>query len=337
MTIAPTPTGDGPLRSGAELVRASQTFQTENRWTSWRLLIETLLILAGGLWLVFHFEAWWLKLLAGLFVGLLQVRLFIFFHDTAHGAIFSRDPVVRWFMWLVGGYLLTMPRVWRETHDHHHQNNGRQLGSVIGTYPVLSVAMLRQLTPAARRSYRAARHGLTMLAGCLTVMFGGMVIAPLIRQPRRHWVGLVAVLANVLALLAVATYWGWPTAVCALIVPWALSMGIGAYLFYAQHNFPGMKLRRREDWTYASSALETSSMFEMSPMMHWFTGSIGYHHVHHLNHRIPFYRLREAMQAMPELQNPGRTSWRLRDIRACLDLYVWDPAQDRMLTYAEVR
>jgi omega-6 fatty acid desaturase (delta-12 desaturase) len=59
--------------------------------------------------------------------------------------------------------------------------------------------------------------------------------------------------------------------------------------------------------------------------------------VHHLNHRIPFYRLHEAMRALPELQQPGTTSWRLRDIRACLALYVWDPDQERMLTYAEAR
>ncbi|MBA3937004.1 MAG: fatty acid desaturase [Planctomycetes bacterium] len=326
-----------PPRSGAELVRASQGFQAENRWTSWRLLLETLVVLGTGLWLVFHFQAWPLQISAGLLVGLVQVRLFIFYHDTLHGALFARDPLAQALMSLVGIYLLTIRSVWKETHDHHHQNNARQLGSMVGTYPILSVAMAARLTPGALLRYRFARHGLTMLAGYLTLILGGMVGAAFIRQPRRHWGALVTALLHALVFAVLAWQWGWVTALCAQVVPSALSMAIGSYLFYAQHNFPGLKLARRHDWSYAGAALTSSSMFEMSPMMHWFTGSIGFHHVHHLNHRIPFYRLREAMEGMPELQSPGRTSWRLRDIRACLALYLWDPQLDRMVTYAEAR
>jgi acyl-lipid omega-6 desaturase (Delta-12 desaturase) len=333
--VPPATMSDPSLRCGVDLVRASREFQTENRLTSWCLLIETLVVLATGLWLVFHFQAWPMQVVVGLLVGLVQVRLFIFYHDTLHGALFSRDPLARGLMSLVGAYLLTMRSVWQETHDHHHQNNAKQLGSAIGTFPILTVAMAARLSPAGRLRYRIARHGLTMLAGCLTLMLGGMVISSFVRKPRRHWGGLVAVAIHVGVFIALTWYWGWATAFCAQVVPSVLSMAVGSYLFYAQHNFPSLKLSRRDDWSYAAAALESSSMFEMSPLMHWFTGSIGYHHVHHLNHRIPFYRLREAMRAMPELQNPGRTSWRLRDIHACLNLYVWDPRQNRMLTYAE--
>ena len=77
-------------------------------------------------------------------------------------------------------------------------------------------------------------------------------------------------------------------------------------------------------------------MFDMGPVGHWLTGNIGYHHVHHLNHRIPFYRLPEAMAAIPELQNPGRTSWHPREVMGCLRLALWDPEQERMLSFKEV-
>ena len=120
-----------------------------------------------------------------------------------------------------------------------------------------------------------------------------------------------------------------------MVVPAAVAMALGAYLFYAQHNFPAMRLKGRRDWTYAFAALRSSSMFEMSPMMHWFTGNIGYHHVHHLNHRIPFYRLPEAMRAIPETHDPGRTSWRLRDIAGCLRVFLWDGDEQRMLSRGE--
>jgi omega-6 fatty acid desaturase (delta-12 desaturase) len=70
-----------------------------------------------------------------------------------------------------------------------------------------------------------------------------------------------------------------------------------------------------------------------SALMHWFTANIGYHHVHHLNSRIPFYRLPEAMQAVPELQIASRTSLRAADVWACLRLKLWDPEQARMVGY----
>jgi omega-6 fatty acid desaturase (delta-12 desaturase) len=77
-------------------------------------------------------------------------------------------------------------------------------------------------------------------------------------------------------------------------------------------------------------------MFDMPAIMHWFTGNIGYHHVHHLNHKIPFYRLPEAMAALPSLQEPLRTSWHPRDVWSCLQLKVWDPKRGRMITWAEL-
>ena len=71
----------------------------------------------------------------------------------------------------------------------------------------------------------------------------------------------------------------------------------------------------------------------MSKVMHFFTGNIGYHHVHHLNARIPFYRLPEAMSAIPELQDPGTTSWLPRDVWGCLRLKLWDPERGRMVDW----
>jgi omega-6 fatty acid desaturase (delta-12 desaturase) len=142
-------------------------------------------------------------------------------------------------------------------------------------------------------------------------------------------------LFHLVLITAVTLTLGFWSAVLTVILPVALATGVGSYLFYAQHNFPSMQLRGRREWEYTFAALRSSSMFDMGPVMHWLTGNIGYHHVHHLNHRIPFYRLPEAMAEMPELQDPGRTSWRPRDIWACLQGNIWDPKQGRMLTFAE--
>jgi len=73
----------------------------------------------------------------------------------------------------------------------------------------------------------------------------------------------------------------------------------------------------------------------MSSWMHWFTGNIGYHHVHHLNSKIPFYRLPEAMASIAELQRPLETSFSWRDVWACFQMNLWDEREDCFVTYRE--
>jgi len=332
MTSAAPP----PPRSGAELIRATQAFEGERKATSWYLLLETLAVLALALLIVMHSPNWPVQILAGAIAGLVQIRLFIFYHDALHGALFRKSRLAHVIVSVIGFYVVAVRSVWKESHDFHHQNNAKLVGSAVGSYPILSVLMKERASPHELRNYLIARHPLTIIFGYFTVFMIGMALAPFRRNVARHWGGPVAIATHYALFALVVYFFGWTTGACAVILPSALSMAVGAYLFYAQHNFPAMKLSTRSDWTLTNAALSSSSMFDMSPMMHWFTGNIGFHHVHHLNHRIPFYRLRETMLAIPELQSPGRTSWRLRDIHACLCLYVWDTRLERMLTYADV-
>jgi omega-6 fatty acid desaturase (delta-12 desaturase) len=110
-----------------------------------------------------------------------------------------------------------------------------------------------------------------------------------------------------------------------------VACAIGSYLFYAQHNFPTVTFEDREGWTYEKAALESSSYMKTSRIMAWFTGNIGYHHIHHLNARIPFYRLPEVLRAMPELQRPKTTSLSPAEMFRCLRLKVWDVEAQRMV------
>lgn len=126
------------------------------------------------------------------------------------------------------------------------------------------------------------------------------------------------------------------TAFFVLVLPFTLAAALGAYLFYAQHSFPGIKMLSADEWTYYRAALESSSYLKMGPALSWLLGNIGYHHVHHLNPQIPFYRLPEAMAAIPELQHPTVTTLRPRDIRACLRANLWDEATSQMVSYREV-
>ena len=112
---------------------------------------------------------------------------------------------------------------------------------------------------------------------------------------------------------------------------------MGAYLFYAQHNFPTVTFTDKNGWTYIGAAMQSSSYMKMGSVMQWFTGNIGFHHIHHTNARIPFYRLPEVYEAFPEFQNPKTTSLHPSDIFQCLQLKVWDPHLNRMLKMKEIR
>jgi omega-6 fatty acid desaturase (delta-12 desaturase) len=108
------------------------------------------------------------------------------------------------------------------------------------------------------------------------------------------------------------------------LIPHFISGAMGAYLFYAQHNFPGSTFVGNEDWTYEGAALDSSSYMKLSVPLQWATANIGFHHIHHLNARIPFYRLPEVMNSLPELQSAKTTTLKPKDIMACFKLKVYD-------------
>jgi omega-6 fatty acid desaturase (delta-12 desaturase) len=323
------------VRTGAELVRASQVYAKEDRAQSWRLLIATLAVHAAGWAVILGSELLAVQIAASVLLGLTGIRLFIFYHDWCHDAIFTDGRLGPAIMTAVGFYTLAVPSVWRETHNYHHRNNARLIGSSIGSYPTVSLPMYRSLPNDQRRLLKIVRHPLTIAGGLLTTFFVGVCIAAWRRDPKQHGWAPISGLIWIAIFLGLGFGFGWTEAVLLWLVPGAIHSAMGSYLFYAQHNFPGIELRGRRDWEYTHAALRCSSYFEMPALMHWFTGNIGYHHVHHLNHRIPFYRLPEAMAGMPELQDPIRTSWRPADVIACLKCAVWDPDSNRMISFTE--
>ena len=193
--------------------------------------------------------------------------------------------------------------------------------------------MWKDLSPVQKFGYRVIRSPFNMLMAVFTIFTIGMAIRPALRAPAKHWSGLVSFflmygLGAALIWTGHADAWvfGW------LIPLWLATMS-GGYLFYAQHNFPAAHIASRQDWSFAKAATESSSYMVMGPVMNWFTANIGFHHVHHLNAAIPFYRLPETMAAIPELQSPGKTSLSPKDIAACFALKVWDPEKNAMTDY----
>ena len=318
-------------RSDTELIAATRPFAHEVRARSWLVLWSSLFVLVGALTLA-GLAPWWpVRIAASLFGALVMVRCFILYHDFMHLAILRRSRVASAVMYLFGLFFLTPPRSWRESHNFHHANVGKIAFTGIGSFPLMTTADWRKASTWKRLRYRVTRHPLTILCAYLTVFALTITIQPLLKNPRKHWDSALAILFHGGLVTGLWILGGPDVALFALLVPFALATALGAYLFYAQHDFPGMQILPLAEWTRVRAALSSCSYLQAGPILRWFIGNIGYHHVHHLNAAIPFYRLPEALDAIPELQRAPDTSLRPRDVVACLRLRLWDEAAGRMV------
>ncbi len=322
-----------PLREGKALMEATKAFTDENVSESWRHLGVAIVLtaLSTAVAATSHYTA--VRLGAAIVTGLLIVRLFIIYHDFMHGAVLRGSRLAKGILSVYGVLVLAPPKVWKETHNYHHAHTAQIVGSHIGSFPVVTVEMWKKLSARDRLKYRIVRHPLTILFGYVPIFMIGMCINSVRKGVVKYWDSAVALLLNWTLTAVLIWQLGFATAFFAYLLPLMVATAAGGYLFYAQHNFPEMSLQPRHEWTYAKAALESSSYMPMGPVMQWFTGNIGFHHVHHLNAQIPFYRLPEAMASMRELQAPGRTSLKPSDIVKCLSLKLWDPAQKKMVGY----
>jgi omega-6 fatty acid desaturase (delta-12 desaturase) len=319
------------MRTGPELILATKPYAQDVTAKSWWVLLSTIFLLAaalaGAAW-NFHLVA---KLACSVLSGLLMIRLFVIYHDQQHHAILPHSRLAEGMMRVFGVLALSPSSVWRHSHSYHHHHNSKLADKDVGSFPIMTKAQYLQSSRKERLVYLATRHPLTILFGYLTAFLFGMCIEPFIEDPRKHSDGLVAFLVHIAIGLALFFCLGWMGVLLTQTIPHFVMYALGTYLFYAQHNFPEVSLNEKSGWTYEKAALESSSYMRMGKLMAWFTGNIGYHHVHHLNAKIPFYRLPEVMAAMPELQSPKVTSFHPLEIARCLRLKVWDVAAQRMI------
>jgi omega-6 fatty acid desaturase (delta-12 desaturase) len=280
---------------------------------------------------------WPVRIACSVLQGLLFLRLFVIYHDQQHHAILPKSHVAEYYMRAFGIYAMSASSIWRSSHNHHHNHNSKLKGSHIGSFPVMTKAQFLSASRGKRFGYLFVRHPLTILFGYVFMFAWGMCLNPFFNNPRKHVDCLIALICHVVLGIGLFYYFGWAGLVLGQTVPHFIAFAMGTYLFYAQHNFPGVSFKEKGGWTYEKAALESSSYMRMGPIMAWFTANIGYHQVHHLNARIPFYRLPEAERAIPELQTARVTSLNPVEVARCLRLKVWDSDEQRMVGFREMR
>ena len=147
---------------------------------------------------------------------------------------------------------------------------------------------------------------------------------------RKHFDSLLALSLHGAVGLIIFLNGGIGLFIFSFLLPAWISSCMGSYLFYVQHNYPGVVHQQNENWSYYKAAMGSSGYIKMNPVMEWFTANIGYHHIHHLNAAIPFYNLPKAYRSIPELKIGKDTTLHPIDILKCLRLKVWDAAANKM-------
>jgi len=269
---------------------------------------------------------------AGLFI-----RLFIIQHDCGHGSFF-RLPAANHAVGAALGVVTLFPYgYWRRTHAIHHATSGNLDQREFGDIRTLTVLEYRARSRWGRLAYRLYRNPL--------ILFGlGPFYQFVIKHRfpfdipwawRREWasalwtnVGIVGFAGGLCALV------GWQTFLIVHLSIIALAGPLGVWLFYVQHQFEETYWDREDAWDFYRAGVHGSSFYDLPRVLHWLTGNIGYHHIHHLCSRIPNYRLRQCFQDNPPLQRVTRLT--LRQSLRCARLRLWDEERRAMIGFREL-
>ncbi|MEL7485801.1 MAG: fatty acid desaturase [Pseudomonadota bacterium] len=327
-----------PLAISADEALARLTpYMSEDRGRSARIFWGAWGLVLGLVLGVVFIDLLVIRLALAVLLGGMFTRLFVIFHDTEHGAIFRQDAFKRSVMRIFSYLVAAPPTVWKDGHTKHHRETGVYDEQISGEFPVWTVERYRNANAFDRFIYRLMRNPLTIAFGYASAFVIGSCVLPFIENPSRHWRGPVALFAHFGLIAILWATLGWQVAITLLVIPALIAGGLGAYLIYVQHNMPGLDYAAKETRSPIFSAFRTATFFKMNGFMHWVTANIGFHNVHHLAPRIPFYRLPAAMAALPELRDcVTETSWSLRDMRAAFRANLYDPAIG-MVRYAAAR
>ena len=275
-----------------------------------------------SLWLVQQ-GRFWLSLPVSVLASLFLVRIFILQHDCGHGSFFAEKKRCTFVGRLASLFTFTPYAKWRDDHNQHHARVGKLEGRGVGDIMTWTVDEYRAATPRARLGYRLYRNPWLLFSiGAIGLFLIGHRIPGKTTKKLAtsvHWTTVSLVVFYGLLIWLI----GWKSFLMVQLPIIWLAATMGVWLFYVQHQFADTYWRPAEDWSIWDASLLGSSYYDLPPLLQWLTGNIGLHHIHHLNAKIPNYRLQEVQDTVPQMKNAVRLDL-LTALRS-LPLALWDP------------
>jgi omega-6 fatty acid desaturase (delta-12 desaturase) len=307
----------------------------DGRKAIWQL-VETLVpyaaVWAIMIWLAHRGHPYLMLALSLPAAGLL-VRVFILFHDCCHGSFFQSRRANRIVGYVTGLITLTPFDLWQRTHAQHHATVGDLDRRGAGDVWTLTVDEYVAASRSKRLAYRVFRHPFVLFGVGAVIMFLFVYrFASRGASSRERFsvrftnVGIAAV--TILASLTI----GFRTFVSIEGPVLVLASAAGVWLFYVQHQFEDVYWARHDAWDPFRAALAGSSYYKLPRVLQWFTGSIGLHHIHHVQPRIPSYALQRCQDGVAVFQSVEPLTIR-RSLHS-LRLRLWDERRQRMVSCA---
>jgi len=253
--------------------------------------------------------SFWLTLPLSILTAGFMVRIFIIFHDCGHSSFFKSRQANMWLGRITGFLVFTPYQRW--THDHaiHHATAGNLDRRGKGDVYTMTVQEYLEAPWWKKFGYRVMRQPVFMfIFGSLIVFIATQRIPPKKGQREINSVWMTNLTLAVWITLMSLTF-GWKAYLVVQVLVIFFGASVGIWLFYIQHNFEGTYWERHDKWDFFKASVQGSSFYKLPAVLQWFTGNIGYHHIHHLSPKIPNYKLPKAFKENPIFHVKPLTIW----------------------------
>jgi acyl-lipid omega-6 desaturase (Delta-12 desaturase) len=334
--ISETHTEAVPTANWKEMVRKYQTPSLPRGL--WQIVNSVGAYIA--VWVLLYFTlsiSYWLSAGLAVLAGGLMVRMFIIFHDCGHGSFFGSKRANDIVGFLTGVLTFTPYRLWRKEHALHHGTAADLDERGVGDMPTMTVEEYLAAPRRTRLGYRIVRNPLVLFVlGPLAIFLikHRLPLSPNVSEEDRravHWTNL----ALLVMVVGMSLIFGLLPYLLTQLLILTVATTCGTWLFYVQHQFEDVYWERSEKWDFVDAALKGSSFYKLPRVLQWFSGNIGYHHIHHLSPRIPNYHLERCHNAEPLFNAvPAVTllsSWKTLSYR------LWNEREQRMVGFGNLR
>jgi omega-6 fatty acid desaturase (delta-12 desaturase) len=280
--------------------------------------------------------SYWLTLALAVPAAGFMVRIFIIFHDCGHGSFFKSQRANHLVGFITGVLTFTPYHHWRHKHALHHATSGDLDGRGTGDIWTLTVQEYVEAPRWKRIAYRVFRNPFVLFVIAPLYLFLIHQRIPSRGVGRRERLSVHATNAVLLLIAVVAHLTIGIKAYLMIQLPVMTITGtLGLWLFYVQHQFEGVYWQRRKEWGFVEAALNGSSFYKLPRILQWFSGNIGFHHVHHLSPRIPNYNLEPCHRADPLFRGVKPITL-LSSLRS-FTYRLWDEQRGRLVGYRRLR
>jgi omega-6 fatty acid desaturase (delta-12 desaturase) len=313
-------------------------YQQPSWWRAVWQLVNTLVPYAALWYLMYVCAAvsYWLVVPLSILAGGFMVRLFIIHHDCGHGSFF-KSPRANDVLGFITGVLTFTPyQHWRWEHATHHATSGDLDRPGVGDIWTLTVQEYLASSRWKRFAFRLARNPVVLFVMAPLYLFLIKHHFPETKAGRRerqsvYWANL-AILGMLVGLSLV---FGLKAYLMIQLTAMMVAGSAGVWLFYVQHQFEGVYWRRHREWDYLAAALQGSSCYKLPRILQWFSGNIGFHHIHHLSSRIPNYNLERCHKAEAMFQTVPPVTF-FASLKS-FTFRLWDEQQHKLVGFGVLR